>query len=322
MADKRVVQPIKIVDPTDTNEAAVPTLADALANPAFSLSVAAANMAYNGATWDRLRDRNINADGLAAPAYALDTGSFGMLWNGATWDRMPGAAATGLVVNTELPAAAALADAAANPTTPTIGAALLFYNGATWDRARGAIATGLLVDTELPAAAVLANGMANPTVPGVGAFMMGWNTATWDRVLVDAGGSGRLQVDVISGGGETLPTGQVIEDVTTAALAAGASIAMNGAELGAAGSTYYLSQVDISSSVAFKAVIAKVINAAVTQITILFGQAGVPLTWRPPNRRYVPIATTAGADNWRVTVTNMDTSQAADFYATFYHQTN
>ncbi|MGB8644038.1 MAG: hypothetical protein WCF84_02285 [Anaerolineae bacterium] len=39
-------------------------------------------------------------------------------------------------VDTELPAAAALADAASNPTTPTIGADVSAYNGATWDRLR------------------------------------------------------------------------------------------------------------------------------------------------------------------------------------------
>jgi hypothetical protein len=39
-------------------------------------------------------------------------------------------------VDTELPAAAALADAASNPTTSAVGAALLAYNGATWDRVR------------------------------------------------------------------------------------------------------------------------------------------------------------------------------------------
>lgn len=40
-------------------------------------------------------------------------------------------------VDTELAAAAALADAAANATTATAGAAALIYNGATWDRQRG-----------------------------------------------------------------------------------------------------------------------------------------------------------------------------------------
>lgn len=63
------------------------------------------------------------------------------------------------VVDTELPAAAALADAAANPTTPTVGAASLVFNGTTWDRARGDTGNGLDVDvTRLPA---LVAGTAN-----------------------------------------------------------------------------------------------------------------------------------------------------------------
>ena len=37
-------------------------------------------------------------------------------------------------VDTELPTAAALADATANPTTPIVGAANLGFNGTTWDR--------------------------------------------------------------------------------------------------------------------------------------------------------------------------------------------
>jgi hypothetical protein len=285
MADKRITQPVKIVDPTNTNEAAVVTLADALANPAFSLSAAAGLMFYNGATWDRAR----------------------------------GSIAGGLLVDTELPAAAALADNFANPTAPAVGAFLMLWDGAAWDRASGPGGV-LAVDTELPTAAALADATANPTVPGVGAFMMGYNGATWDRVRV--ANTGRLQVDVVSGGGETLPTGATIQTVAAVNLAAGASGNADGGELGAAGSTYYLAQVDISSSVAFKGDISTVVNGTATRIATVFGQAGVPLSWRPPNRRYVSIATTAGADNWRVVLTNMDTSQTADFYVTFWYQSN
>jgi len=39
-------------------------------------------------------------------------------------------------VDTELPSAAALADAASNPTTPMIGSAQMIYNGSTWDLRR------------------------------------------------------------------------------------------------------------------------------------------------------------------------------------------
>lgn len=44
-----------------------------------------------------------------------------------------------LPVDTELPAAAALADATANPTTTSLGAHLMGWNGSTWDRARAGI---------------------------------------------------------------------------------------------------------------------------------------------------------------------------------------
>lgn len=43
----------------------------------------------------------------------------------------------GEAVDTELPAAVALADGAANPTAPAVGAVLLLYNGSTLDRQRG-----------------------------------------------------------------------------------------------------------------------------------------------------------------------------------------
>lgn len=57
-----------------------------------------------------------------------------------------------VVADTELPVAAALADATANPTTPSVGALLLGYNGTTWDRLRSDTTNGLDVDvTRLPA---------------------------------------------------------------------------------------------------------------------------------------------------------------------------
>jgi hypothetical protein len=48
--------------------------------------------------------------------------------------------------DTELPAAAALADATANPTAPLVGACLLGFNGTTWDRL-DSVNTGQLVVT-------------------------------------------------------------------------------------------------------------------------------------------------------------------------------
>lgn len=45
-------------------------------------------------------------------------------------------------VDTELPAAGGLADGAANPTAPQVGAAGELFNGSTWDRARSVAASG------------------------------------------------------------------------------------------------------------------------------------------------------------------------------------
>lgn len=65
--------------------------------------------------------------------------------------------------------------------------------------------SAITVDTEMPAAAALADNTSTPTVPGVGAFLMGFDGTNWDRVGVSATG-GRLQVDVISGGGSPAPS--------------------------------------------------------------------------------------------------------------------
>lgn len=48
--------------------------------------------------------------------------------------------------DTELPAAAALADNAATPTAPAVGAFGMLYDGATWDLARGTSTDGALVN--------------------------------------------------------------------------------------------------------------------------------------------------------------------------------
>lgn len=120
-------------------------------------------------------------------------------------------------VDTELPAAVALADDTANPTVPGVSAFAMVFDGTTWDRARGTSVDGVLVnlganndvtvtsgtvtanagtgtftvggsvsvtgavDTELPAAAALADNTANPTTTSVGALAMLFDGTTWDR---------------------------------------------------------------------------------------------------------------------------------------------
>lgn len=82
--------------------------------------------------------------------------------------------------NAELPAASAITDNFANPTTTSVMAMNMCWDGSAWDRCSAAGA-----DTELPAAAALADDTSNPTVPGVAAFNMCWDGATWDRCQAD-----------------------------------------------------------------------------------------------------------------------------------------
>ncbi len=76
-----------------------------------------------------------------------------------------------LAVDTELPAAAALADGAANPTTPSAGAAGLRWNGATWDRERG-LETFSILASAARTATTLSATFTNYNARGL---MVGWN---------------------------------------------------------------------------------------------------------------------------------------------------
>ena len=61
------------------------------------------------------------------------------------------------------------------------------------------IAGTVTVDTELTAVAALADAVANPTITNIASYLVGYNGSTWDRVRT--ANTGRLQVDVITGGG-------------------------------------------------------------------------------------------------------------------------
>ena len=321
MADERIVLAVKIVD-SGTNQAAAVTSADGLeVNTELPTPVAL-------------------AENLANPTPPA-VGAFGMLFDGATWDRAPGDSADGALVNlgtnndvtvtgavdTELPAAVALADNTANPTVPAVGAFGMVFDGTTWDRMLGDQTDGVLVNlgtnndvtTELPAAAALADATANPTVPGVGSFMMGFNGTTWDRVRT--ANTGRLQVDVITGGGAETPTTPVRDSANSTNTAAGSSADLDSSEQ--AGNTKKLAQVTCSASVAWKAIIQAAENAIVVETyDTIFGRAGETVQWKPPHRDYADriFATTAGFDGWRITMTNLDTAEAADLYTTIYHE--
>ena len=101
-------------------------------------------------------------------------------------------------VDTELPDAAALADAMANPTTPLIGACMMAWNGSTWDRINGTQEGTLLASAARTANASSAN-QTNHGIKGVIAYL---------NVTVASGTGGlglRFQTfDPVSGSGINL----------------------------------------------------------------------------------------------------------------------
>lgn len=219
-------------------------------------------------------------------------------------------------VDSELPTAAVIsADNEAAPIAPSVYTFGMVFDGTNWDRIQGTSADGVLVnlganndvsvtgsvDTELPAAAVLSDAFSNPTPPAVGAFMMGWNGATWDRV--DTANTGRLQVDVITGGGSDTPTNPVNTHVTSAALAAGASVDLDTPEA----TSKKLALIYMWSSAPFRARIYTVDNAV--ESTDPVGVGGGPafgtFEFRPSHRNYITLGATAGLDAFRVEMTNL-----------------
>lgn len=358
----------------DTELPAAAALADGAAATPTTVTVGAASLIYNGTTLDRQRSviaaQDSTGTGIAAAGIlgqlddvataAVTENQFAPLRISTRRALLIEGVASGTVVpvsltsttitgtvtvDTELPTAAALSDAFANPTAPGVGAFLMGWNSATWDRLKSTTANGLVVDvsrvqgtvttslasttitgtvtvdTEMPAAAALADATANPTTPSTGSLLMAYNGTTWDRVR--SANTGRLQVDVITGGGTDTPTTPITKYATNAAQAAAATFDFDSVSQTSA--TTKLTKVIWSSSVATKAEIKAVSNSVATSYGVGFALAGTVGVWEPPSgrsgRAYMSITFSGGGTNvWRVTVTNRDPSQAADTYCTIFYE--
>jgi hypothetical protein len=120
---------------------------------------------------------------------AYTNGSVVVSMNGSVATARPATTTSGGVVDTELPAAAALADAAANPTAPAVGSFGMTWNGATWDRMLGDTA-GRVSNAPRGSATTLSDSLSNaPSVPIAAngtvitspVVQYGFNGTTWDR---------------------------------------------------------------------------------------------------------------------------------------------
>lgn len=90
----------------------------------------------------------VNADNLSVTLEGVSVRSLLHVYDavGDNWDRLRGTAAGGLLVDTELPTAALLADDTAIPTVPGVGAFGMMFDGVAFDMVRGTAADGLLVN--------------------------------------------------------------------------------------------------------------------------------------------------------------------------------
>lgn len=140
-------------------------------------------------------------------------------------------------VDTELPAAAALADNTANPTVPAVGAFGMLWDGATWDRFPGTSADGALVNlganNDVVGAKSSNGGVPGATnlgvLPGIATAaaptytegnQVGLSTDLAGSLRVTGGGGGvEYAEDTPHVSGDTLKLAGVVQQAADAALA-------------------------------------------------------------------------------------------------------
>jgi len=338
MADERVVQAVKVVDPTTTSQI---------------MSV----------------DSNGNAGVILAANSGVDIGDVDIT------SQIPGTGATNLgkaqdtgvgATDTGVAVLAVRDDAlsAITPAADDYAVMRVDANGALWthdDVLEAAISgTEMQVDVvaALPAGTNAIGKLAansgvdigdvdiTSQIPGVGATNLGkaedaphasgdTGVAMWgvrndsngtsygadqDYCPISVDSNGNLQVDVLSGGAATVPTNATVNVATTSSLAAGSTADLDSAEISEA---EYLWRVDITGSVPFKALIRMRENGSDNALhVVVFGKAGELVQWSPPHANFFTHAgSSGGEDLFQVEITNMDASEAADFYCTFFYST-
>jgi len=203
---------VEIKDSSGAARAAIVTGDNNLAN-GNQFVTAAVLYGYDGSTYDRIAFI-IPASGMSNPTGAIPVVShlMGYDYSNATWNRLRATEQYGLqvditrsgslTVNTELSAAAALADNTVNPTTSLIGACILGFDGTAWDRVTnggGVEATALRVTIANDSTGVVSvddNGSALTvdwagTAPPIGA---GTEAAAL-RVTIATDSTGVLSID-------------------------------------------------------------------------------------------------------------------------------
>jgi hypothetical protein len=149
---------------------------------------------------------------------------------------------------------------------------------------------------------------------------IGANTVQRQRVQIAGSGAGDI-LQVTSSGG--LPTSVAVLSATrthstVASVAAGGQVDLDASQI-SSGLTGKLMQVIIASSVPFKAELKTVTNAVGSGVLVTWIDRSVDTTF--VNKKFITVAENVGAgiDTFRLTITNLDTAEAADVYATFFY---
>lgn len=169
---------VSISGAVDTELATAAALADGAANPTTA-TVGSGELVYNGTTWDRVRSVSNGQN---------TTGT--------------GVVAAGILGHYDDVSTGAVTENQFAPVRISSRRALLVEGVASGTNLNVAIAASsatVTVDSELLAAGALADATANPSITQIAGYLMGFNGTTWDRVRT--ANTGRLQVDVVTGGG-------------------------------------------------------------------------------------------------------------------------
>ena len=160
--------PVDIVDATgvtitvDSEFPAAAAITDNFANPTTT-SIMSMGMLYDGSTWDRAlgnstdgalvnlgtnNDVTVTSGGITETNSAAIKTAVEILDNAISGNEMQVDVLTmpAVTVDSEFPAAAALTDDFANPTTTNVAGMNMLWDGATWDRALGNSTDGALVN--------------------------------------------------------------------------------------------------------------------------------------------------------------------------------
>lgn len=118
----------------------------------------------------------------------------------------------------------------------------------------------------------------------------------------------------VSVGLPTNPAWDITNLTSPVNLAAGASGNADSADI----PSKYLRQLVVSGSVDFKVLLSTNDNGSLTSKVVLFGGPRNPVVYNPPHQKFLQApAAGAGTQGFRAAITNLDTSETADFYVSF-----